>query len=235
MIINMPSKSALPRLYFGFFISWIFGLILFFNLLTCKTRQVIAQENQMQESGIQIEVKPPVIEIATVDSIYFDISPSTFGSKIKISGKAPPKSTVKIFIQGKAITYYLTRETVADENGNWEIEIHERLSHGTYVTWVVAITHYQKELESAKTEFAVPDFTAHIQFAPQTVISPSPVQRISLTQPLLLFVLSIAILTFIITILIIIAKNLLSFVRQKTPVLSRDVRERPKESYISKS
>lgn len=124
--------------------------------------------SQQKPSEVKIEVELPALEITTIDSIFFDISSLTFGSRIKISGKAPGKSIIKVLIQGENTVYSLRKETSADTIGNWEIIIEEKLPPGKYIIFVIAIDQYQREITSPETEFEVPKLTAEALFLPQS-------------------------------------------------------------------
>ena len=124
--------------------------------------------SQSEQSEVKLKVELPTLEITTIDSIFFDVSSFTFGSRIKISGKASSKSAIKALIQGKNTVFSLLKETSADADGNWEIIIEEKLPPGTYIIFVIAIDQYQREITSPETEFEVPKFTAEAIFLPQS-------------------------------------------------------------------
>lgn len=149
----------------SYFIITILALTLFTNFFFSNLAMAISQS---ESNKVKIKVELPALEITTIDSIFFDISSLTFGSRIKISGKAPSKSIIKVLIQGKNTVYSLLKETLADANGNWEIIIEEKLPPGTYIIFVIAIDQYQREITSPETEFEVPKVTAEAIFLPQS-------------------------------------------------------------------
>lgn len=143
----------------------LLSIIIAVSLITSTT---VLAETGLQEVKLEVEALP--FQIATIDDIFFDISKFSFGSKICIIGTAPPNSTVKILIKKIGDeTFNLTKETIADQNGDWQICLKEELGPDSYVVYTTIINQIGKEIQSLESGFKIPEHEAKIKFIPSPI------------------------------------------------------------------
>lgn len=97
------------------------------------------------------ELDPETINFAEVIQEKMDIRGNKFRGKTKFSGKAPPNSTVTIYIFSEPIVV----TTKTDENGDWVYDFDKPLEGGKHVAYAIVRTSSGKVVRSSVFDFEV--------------------------------------------------------------------------------
>ncbi len=98
-----------------------------------------------------LEEAPDIINFSQVKQETQKVKNKDFGGKVVLAGKAPPNSSVTIYIYSEPIVV----TTKTDENGDWIYELEQPLSGEKHVAYATVKTTSGKIVKSSVLDFTV--------------------------------------------------------------------------------